>query len=220
MANKRKSFFSFFLIVFFSLCFFSCSDVSGKILYTTATVIFDYETEKSMPKTWFSVFVQTESEAQRGEQLEISTVKSDLTWKINELQFIKNGNKNWVGYSSLLPYENEKIKSGIYKVKYTDSAGNQGESSFLISYNEKLLESNSGDIKKYVTNNLTENIALYDKNDNLLYYGKRKSTWKLDSSIKRDYNSAVYMRKTLSTVSGSLLFLLPKEDFNNKEEKR
>ncbi len=102
---------------------------------------------------------------------------------------------------------------------YSDAAGNEAKSSFSISYKKELLDSPCTEIKNITKGILAENTILYDKNMNMLYYGAKKSTWKADVNIMRDYNKAAYIRTCLATTSGSQLYLLPLTKLGQTDKK-
>ena len=210
-------FFASVLTFFVSLFFFACSSSDANILSVMGTVVFEYADTNSAPTSRLSVFVQTENEAQRAESLKITNRKNRYTWYVSSPILIGSSSRQWVGYSFLEIPPETVIPSGTYDVEYTDSAGSEATATFSISYKQELLSSPCTEIRNIVKGILTENTILYDDNMNMLYYGKKKSTWKSNKNILRDYNKAVYMRYSLGTPSNSLLFLYPLEDITDKE---
>ncbi len=200
-----------------SALLFSCADSEAGILAVNASVVFDYKDGFSAPETSLSVFVQTEHEAQRADSIKVMRPDEKISWTITEPVMIKNGDNEWAGYSVLLPAEGKAIENGEYRVVYTDAAGNEAEGLFTVNYKKELLSSNASSIRVSAGVSLSENVALFDKDMNMLFYGRAKSTWRTNPGILRDYSRAAYIRRVLSTSSGSLLFKQPLESLLDDE---
>lgn len=200
-----------------SALLFSCADSEAGILAVNASVVFDYKDGSSEPETSLSVFVQTEHEAQRADSIKVMRADEKISWTITEPVMIKNGDNEWAGYSVLLPAEGKAIENGEYRVVYTDAAGNEAEGLFTVSYKKEILSSNASSIRASAGVSLSENVALFDKDMNMLFYGRAKSTWRTNPGILRDYSRAAYIRRVLSTSSGSLLFKQPLESLLDDE---
>jgi hypothetical protein len=207
------------LTVVLCAVFFSCSSSEAKVLSVTGTTIFEYEDEKSNPSLRFSVFLHIENEAQRTESIKIVHRNTKYTWYVTDPVIFTNSNKNYAGYSNLKSPGPDAVLTGSYDVFYSDAAGNEAKSSFSISYKKELLDSPCTEIKNITKGILAENTILYDKNMNMLYYGAKKSTWKADVNIMRDYNKAAYIRTCLATTSGSQLYLLPLTKLGQTDKK-
>lgn len=198
---------------------FACSSSEAKVLSVTGTTIFEYEDEKSSPALRFSVFVHIENEAQRTESLKIVHRATKYTWYVSNPVIFTNSNKNYAGYSNLKSPGPDAVLTGTYDVFYYDAAGNEAKTSFSVSYKKELIDSPCTEIRNITKGILAENTILYDKNMNMLYYGAKKSTWKADVNIMRDYNKAAYIRTCLATTSGSQLYLLPLRKLGETEKK-
>lgn len=200
-----------------SVLLFSCADSEAGILAVNASVVFEYKDSSSEPETSLSVFVQTEHEAQRADSIKVMRPEENISWTITEPVMIKSGDNEWAGYSVLLPAEGKSIENGEYRVVYTDAAGNEAEGLFTVNYKKEILSSNASSIRVSAGVSLSENVALFDKDMNMLFYGRAKSTWRTSPGILRDYSRAAYIRRVLSTSSGSLVFKQPLESLLDDE---
>ncbi len=207
----KKNLFSIFLLLFFSLII-SCSDSSAEIISATGTVVFDYKDSESKPDVYLSVYLQTESEAQRANFVKVYSPDKKYSWNIAEPVIFSGNNKSYAGYSVLRFLDGKELPCGVYSVEYRDAAGEQSKSTFSISYNSELLLSNSKNAKEKSGLKLTENVILYDKDFNMLFFGNMKNSWRKRSNITKDYSRAVYLRKTLTTNGTALMLKLPLEE--------
>lgn len=187
------------------------------MLAVNASVVFEYNDESSYPEASLSVFVQTEHEAQRADNIKIMRPDENLTWIINSPVLLRNGDNEWAGYSVILPAEGSVVANGEYKVVYTDAAGSEAEGFFTVKYKEDILSSNVSSIRSASGVSLSENVALFDNDMNMLFYGKAKNTWKTNQNILRDYSRASYIRHVLSTSSGNLVFKKPLENLREEQ---
>lgn len=217
--HAYRNFISFCIAVicFSSVLLFSCAEAEAGILAVNASVVFEYKDSSSEPETSLSVFVQTEHEAQRADSIKVMRPDEKISWTITEPVMIKSGDNEWAGYSVLLPAEGKTIENGEYRVAYTDAAGNEAEGLFTVNYKKEILSSNVSSIRSAAGVSLSENVALFDKDMNMLFYGRAKSAWRTNPGILRDYSRAAYIRRVLSTSSGNLVFKQPLESLLEDE---
>ena len=193
------------------VAFASCADAEPDIVSATGSVVFDYATDESLPASRLAVFVQTESEVQRVSSIQIVSKETGYRWNITAPNMLKSGDKQWACYTNLLPPEHERIPVGLYEFQYIDAAGEEAESTFTVSYSEKLLDTTSGNVRSVITSAKEESVALYDKNNVLIYFGKRKNNWSSNANILRDYNTAFTLRHCIAADSNRVVCLLPAE---------
>lgn len=212
---------SIFFYIAVPLIFFSaCSSNENSILSINPSVVFEYETQDSKPNLSLSVFIQTEGKAQRAESLKISSKQNSLYWIVQNSIIFENAGKNWLGYTSLKIPEGFSLENGIYTVTYTDALGEEFLGSFSLSYRKEILESDVSSIREKAGVPLSENYVLFDEDMNMLYYGAKKTSWKDANDMIKEYKSAFYLRKMLSTVSGSLVFVTPVENLRGEEKEK
>ncbi|WP_147612380.1 hypothetical protein [Treponema pectinovorum] len=209
---EKKSSLVFFVSLVFSFVFFAaCSSNENSVFSINPSVVFEYETQNSKPAVSLSVFIQTEDKAQRAVSLKITSKENSLSWFVENPVIFESDGKNWVGYPALKIPEGFQLENGLYNLVYTDAAGEEYFGNFMISYRKDLLESDFSSVREKAGVNLSENYAVFDKEMNILYYGAKKKSWKSDDDIFKDFKNAYFLRKPLSTVSGTLIFLTPVE---------
>jgi hypothetical protein len=205
---------NFFVSLFM---FFSCSEAGAGISNVTGTVVFDYADEKSNPDVYLSVFVQTEAEAQRAELLKVYSPDKNIYWNIHNPVVFSGNSKSYAGYSILKPAEGKKIEQGEYRVLYTDASGEEAETSFTVYYRDEMLTSKSEGAKDKTGLTLTENVIIYDKNMNMLFWGNMKNAWRNYSNILKEYSRAVYIRKVYSSSGSTIMVKMPPETIKNSK---
>ncbi|MBQ6781694.1 MAG: hypothetical protein IJP62_10780 [Treponema sp.] len=190
--------------------FFSCADSDPDIVTVSGTMVFDYADEESFPAGRLAIFVQTASEVQRVESIVATHKQTGYTWRVSSPVVFKSGDKQWTCYTNLQSPEQTHIPNGQYECTYIDAAGEEVTATFVVNYAEKLFETKSADIKNVLTSS-TDSLALYDKNGVLLFFGKKKSNWRVNANILRDYSHAVMLRHCLSSANNRAVCLLPPE---------
>lgn len=201
----------------FLLCFFSCAESDADITSASSAVIFDFSDNENPPSARLAVFLMLANEAQRTESFSVSHEDSGYTWFVAKPEIFsenKNG-KNYACSLNLVPPDGEDIPVGAYTVVYSDSAGNDDDAVFSVNYDEKLLSSTTANFKDFL-GSLTENIAIYDDSDELLFMGKAKKAWTSNAAILKDYKLADTKRLCYVTAGNAIICLMPKEKLNGE----
>lgn len=211
-----KSIFKAVVSVLFFGCIFlcSCSDSEPDLSSATGTVIVDYQKENSFPEIRMAVFCQSKSDSRRSASFVVENLETKLQWRVYNPETFKNGNAWWTGSSSLYPEENNEFPQGLYRFEYTDKAGNVSETKFMVSYKKDFVSMNAKDADEKLTSGFegfSEKIALYDKNDTLVYFDKRKNNWKDWQAMERDCDVAAKMRRVYCTADNSQMVFLVEE---------
>lgn len=191
-----KSFLSFFFSII-SLVFFSCADSTPSLLSVNAYVVYEYKDEKSKPVERLSVFVQPDTEAERFKEMTVESLETGYVWKISEVQVMSSGKRNFVGNSFLLPYWDEHIPSGDYRVVYKDCASRTAEKTFTIREKKSLVEqplaaANYNDVKskKAGKDFVFDRVVLYGENNEIVYYGGNRREFNNIAEIRKTYPDA------------------------------
>ncbi|MBP5284471.1 MAG: hypothetical protein J6Y93_07405 [Treponema sp.] len=196
-----------FLIGLFS----SCDFADPEILEGTASLVVDYENEHDKPSATFSVFLQMNNELQRTDIVEVKDSEGKYSWNVVSPELFSSDGKKWVGCTHLVYPDGEKIKKGRYSVLYTDAADNQLAAEVELDYPDSLLTCRSSEARNLLTGKVTENIALYDKDKVMIFYGKKKTNWRSGSDITNSYKDCVYRRMCYSTDKNKIICLMPLE---------
>ena len=195
------------------LCFIavSCADSEPRVVSAKGSVVFDYASEDSFPVARLAVFVQTESEVRRVSSVQVDSRESGYRWHISAPRMFKSGDRQWVCYTNLLPPEHDRVPQGAYDVRYIDAAGEEAEAGFTIAYAERLLRTKAEGVSAELPAAAEESVALYNADDVLIYFGRRKDSWNERSGILRDYGTAAYLRRCISADGERVVCLLPAE---------
>jgi len=205
---KKRFLFCLPILLLFS--FFSCSDATPELVLASGSMVFDYENEESLPRTKMAVFVQMDSEVQRADRLELESRLTGYNWRIASPKLFRNGDRKWAYYTNIQPPAHENIPSGIYDFRYIDAAGEEALASFMLSYPKELVETKAPDVRS-VLPSVTESVALYDKNNVLVFFGKTRNNWNTNAAILRDFNNAIIKRRCLSADNNRIICLMPAE---------
>lgn len=198
--------------------FASCSNANPDITTVTGSVVFDYADTESYPSVRLAVFAQNTAEVQRADRLEARHIESNLVWKVKNPRIFAGSNKQYAGYTNLLPREGETIPQGAYDFLYVDAAGNEDTGRFMISYPEELLTSKSSEARKFITKTVSDNLAIYDENGMLIFFNKRKKNWKTNSDIEREMRNAFTVRQCLNTTDQSIICLMPPQSLKDSSQ--
>ncbi len=177
----------------FSLCismffFLSCEDTSPQISIVRHMVLYDFSSNKTLPELRLAVYVEVNSDTSRIKTMDITSLESNVTWRIPTPKTINDTStgKQWVGSSNLASAGYITFLEGNYRLTYTDLAERKVDVFFTISdfdYPENL-NNNDYPVKK---------IAVHDALANTLYYGNVLS----ESEMLDLYPSATSYREIL-----------------------
>ena len=210
-----KSFFkalhlsSILLSVFFIA---SCTQVVPEVKYSSLSVVFDYKDEKTLPSARLCVFVETVSDARRYESINVKCVQNGFTWDVNDVFKIKSYDRMYAGNTTLLVPEGEKIPTGLYDIVFYNADLEKVESQTTLNYDSEFYECKSGDIPEMMRKRGgRKNIAIYDKEGKMLYYGER--TDKLDDTRKiwNKYRNAASFNEVWKLPNNSVICVMPLE---------
>ena len=210
-----KSFFKALHLSSILLSFFfiaSCTQVVPEVKYSSLSVVFDYKDEKTLPSARLCVFVETVSDARRYESINVKCVQNGFTWDVNDVFKIKSYDRMYAGNTSLLVPEGEKIPTGLYDIVFYNADLEKVESQTTLNYDSEFYECKSGDIPEMMRKRGgRKNIAIYDKEGKMLYYGER--TDKLDDTRKiwNKYRNAASFNEVWKLPNNSVICVMPLE---------
>ncbi len=190
----------------------SCTQVVPEVKYSSLSVVFDYKDEKTLPSARLCVFVETVSDARRYESINVKCVQNGFTWDVNDVFKIKSYDRMYAGNTSLLVPEGEKIPTGLYDIVFYNADLEKVESQTTLNYDSEFYECKSGDIPEMMRKRGgRKNIAIYDKEGKMLYYGER--TDKLDDTRKiwNKYRNAASFNEVWKLPNNSVICVMPLE---------
>ena len=85
-----------------------------------------------------------------------------------------------------------------------------------IDFNNDFIKSKSSDVEKLLHNKIIS-MAIYDENNELIYFGKKKENWSSNSAIRKEYKVAEKIRMCYSTPTNSIICFLPVKSLRNEE---
>ena len=187
---------------------FSCAMEEAEVSAASGSLILDYENEESFPDSRLAVFIQPKNSVQRTDSFSAENISSGYVWNVSFPSLFETDTRQFAYCANLKAPDGESIPKGGYKIIYNDAAGASAEFSFEIEYDDSLLEKKSSEVAALISEKI-ENLAVYDENDELIYFGKRKSGWTSNAAILSEYKIASYTRVCYSTSSNSVICFMP-----------
>lgn len=175
------SFFS--ILVLLSVNLFSCSDSAPQIASCSSSVVFTWSNETDKPEMSFSAFVETSSDVHRVENFSVESRANNFKWLIDNPLIFSNTRTSWACGLNLSASSLHKIPSGVYDVEYTDAENRNVHSIMNVNFPEELSEKKLSEAEDFLSPVAKCQIALYDTQDVLMYFGLRKDAWKTDELI-------------------------------------
>jgi len=192
-----------------SLLFFSCSLSAPDVKGVKAAAVFEYADEDSDPRMRLAVFAEAGSDVRRAESIRIASKETGWEWKADDVEIFSSDTKQWAGYTNFVSPGSGAIPQGAYTFFYTDALGDDAESSFSVFYPASLARTRSGEAKAALGKAVRERIAVYDKEDVLIYFDVRKPEWKTDDDVWHDMENAFRMRLCFLNADKSVLCFMP-----------
>lgn len=206
--SVKKLLFPFALAAAF-FCVTGCADSEPKLLSADATVVFDYRNENAAASAKLSVFVETESDAHRVEKISVVSRSSQYEWTAFEPVIIAGDKKQWAGYTDFVCPASRKIPAGVYRLVYTDGEGREVETAFSVFYPDALATCTAADVRSVLGGDFLEQVAVFDGNDALLYYGLKKGGWTEPADIFSAIKDSVCYRTCLVVKNATAVCVLP-----------
>ena len=195
----------------------SCSNVVYDVSDVSATMIFDYESENESPRCRLAVFVQTESEAARTQDIIVSSQNYPYKWIIDNPILLNNSADEWAGYTNLQTQNGEAMDSGRYLIEYKSLSGETSQAQFVISYPQKLKECGAIDFPDILAGEkYTEKIAVYNANGDMIFFGKKDASVEDAKSVKSRFPDADIMRLCYADNARRYACFMPSVELEEK----
>lgn len=214
---------------------FSCAESEPDVAEIQPSIVLTFDDETSKPSMSLSVLFKTLSNNNRTERFVIQKygdlqkeseslsfewfVENPIVYKTDSDMYVLA--KNLKPISSRFDLSKKNIDSvipkGKYKLIYEDAAGKSVERDFSVMYDEKILDSDSTNIRGKIGAS-SEYLSLFDEEGVVLFCGKPKNDWTLDKNINRDYKRATTKRAVYFTGSNKIVCLLPIKEIGEKNE--
>jgi hypothetical protein len=192
------------------LLIFSCADSVPAIADAKLMAVFEFSAEGARPSMFLFEMVYPTSTIDFADSLLLTHPASGFVWKsINPLE-LRNNNVVWICSPRLAPYNNEEgFAEGQYLATYTDTSGRVSERTVRLVFPQGLKTSTTQTVAALLPENTVRKIAVYDEDENLLYYGERSDGVTTNDEIHSHYSTAFSYRECISTSGNTVTVLLP-----------
>ena len=210
--------FIFFCALFVIAAFSSCSQNAPEINEVNYSVIFEYATPEDEPLSRLSVFVQSASDVRRCDRIVVESLDTGYIWDIDEVLCTEFEQIQWCGNTNLVVPEGRKIPKGDYKVTLYNADEKEACVYLALDYDEDFYSLKKYEAqKKLNTMHADKNVAVYDKQGIILYYGSRSDELKTNRDIWNRFSTAQTYKDVWCTPGRFLMCIMPEENIDNKE---
>lgn len=201
------------LLLIFSVLFsISCTQNIAEIKTATPTIIFDYYSTDSTPVSRLSIFVESTSEVKRSELIRLQCKSTGYTWDINDLIRFKFAEKMYAGSNNLILPEGERVPDGEYTLLYQNADLEKAETVVKLEYDPVFYETTAAELPALMRQKFGKKyIAIYDKNDQMIFYGERTEQLGDTRKIWNKYRNASYFNEVWTLANNSVMCILPVE---------
>ncbi len=190
----------------------SCSNNVVQTSHAQLAIIFDYDSEDSLPKARFSVFVEAVSNPNRLESIVVKADKKEYIWESDQLIRAQTEVVKYCGLSNLVMPVDEKIPSGNYTITYYQADQEKKEMKATLSYNQDFYEAKVKDIPALMNKYMgARMLTIFGEDKQILYYGPRTSQFSDARGIWNEYRDAVEFQETWISSGGNIICNLPVE---------
>lgn len=189
----KKKYFLRLSVILTVLFVTACSQTLPNIANATASVIFEFKDEESKPSYRLSVFVESIENVRRCENLIVRSVSNGYEWNSDDIVIMATAERMFSGYTNLVVPAKDKIPAGLYNIKYIQSDEEEKQISVDLKYDDTIYDCVAADIPELMNKvNGTNRIAIFNKDNVLLYYGDRSDSLKDVRGIWNNYRDADY----------------------------
>jgi hypothetical protein len=154
------------------------------------------------------LFVHPDTDVSLVSEIILTHAQSGYSWSITEPVILKDAQASWAGSAHIVNVP-AVFAQGDYYVRYIDAAERESGMQLALVYPPQLIESTAANALENVPMSSVRQVALYDTQDRLIYYGERGRHWTTGKSVIADYPAARSYRDCY--VSQSAVLLMPIE---------
>lgn len=210
MGSPLPKFSSFIFSISVIFLLISCNQNLPEVRYASACVVFDYSENQEIPDTRFGIYVETQSNVRRVQKITAANEKSQFSWECYKPILIQSGNTQWACGTDFCVPSGEKIPKGKYSLVFEDSNSEETSTYFSINYDEDFYNKKAEEIPGFMNKkNGTKSILIFDKQNQLLYYGPRTPDLNDDRAIWNRYRNAGSYKEVWSTQDQSVACIMP-----------
>ena len=199
-------------LLIFSLLFCpSCSQNAADIKESSLTVIYDYNDEENLPSARLSLFIESESDTRRSQNILLSSLTDGYEWTAEELVHIKSGNRSWSGYTNFVMQKNQPFPKDSYSLVLRNADENEAVQTVELSYDDSFYDMTSSQAdEKMKAEEAVKKVAIYDENGILLYYDVQNDNLNSARKMWNMFSNASYYKIVWQAKDGSTMCILPK----------
>jgi len=195
----------------------SCSQNTPEIHNSDYSLIFDYDNENETPNARLSLFIESDSDVRRIDKLIVTSMETNLIWTVEDIQKLEKDNIQYAGNANLVVPEKEIIPTGTYKITCVNADEKETDIYFTVIYDTSFYELNDKDVEEKIRKNHGLNkIAIYDKDNIMLYLGNRTAEFNTKTDIWNYYRNADYYRDIWCTSDNRVICILPAQSVVSK----
>ena len=189
----------------------SCSQNAADIKASEMSVIFEYHDEESLPSARLCLFIESESDTRRSDQLLLSSPKDGFEWSSKELIHIKSGDRSWSGYTNFVMQSAQHFLCDSYNLILRNADEDEAVQSLDFSYDEDFYEIKALEAEEKMKEaEAVKKIAIYDENDILLYYDVQNDNLNSARKMWNMFSNASYYNVVWQAKDKSVLCIMPK----------
>jgi hypothetical protein len=197
-------------ILLLVLLTFSCADSVPALSDAKILSVFEFSAENAEPSMFVYLLVQPTSNIDFADTLMFTHTESGFVWNIANPLVMTSNNAVWVTGPRLAPYGTSAFfTEGSYRASYTDTSGRTSERTVSLSIPEGFKTATARTAAALLPENAITRIAVYDDEDNMLYYSERSDDMATNDAIKACYSSAFSYRECISAPDNAVIVLLP-----------
>jgi len=188
----------------------SCSQNTPELRNTSYSVIFDYADSENLPDARLSVFVESDSDVRRYERMVVKSRESGFIWDFDDIKNIEIDRIQYTGATNLKVPENEVIPSGAYIVTCINADEKEAELQLTVNYEDSFYELKEAEVEEKMKElNGFRKIAIYDKENVMIYFGTRTVEFQTNRDIWNYYRNAAYYQDVWCIPGNSVMCILP-----------
>ena len=190
------------------MLFLSCNDSPPHIQDARFRAVFDFKSHTEPPEMSVMLFVHPDTDASLVSKIILTHAQSGYSWSITEPVILKEAQSEWAGSAHIVNVP-AVFAQGDYYVRYIDAAERESGMALTLVYPPQLVAGTAASALENVPLSSVRQVALYDTEDRLIYYGERRRQWTTGQSVTADYPAARSYRDCY--VSPSAILLMPLE---------
>lgn len=219
MGNYLKKLFKTPVLFCLLILLIGCSQASPEISEVNYSVVFEYLNNKNLPEARLCVFTENSSDVRRCERMIIKSLEEGYIWDFDDLAFAEDNKLQWCGSTNLVVPENRMIPSGKYQVTIIHADEKEDCVIMSVDYDKEFYNLTSEDVEEEMKNLGGINyIAVYDKENTIVYYGERTADLSTNRDIWNMYREAVSYNDIWFTPGQFLICIMPKQNLISDKE--